>query len=54
MVLIWQALYGRHLRWCGKIRNPKKKQKQPVPKWELVLDPALDPKTKPFWSRNNL
>ena len=55
MVWIWQALYGRHLRWYAENHKiNKKKEKKPVPKWELVLDPALDPKTEPFWSRNNL
>ena len=49
MVWIWQALYGRHLRWYGKIeKTEKKSKKKPVPKWELVLDPALTPKRNRF------
>ena len=54
MVWIWQALYGRHLRWYEKMRKPRKIREKIVPKWELVLGPVLDPKTEPFWSRNNL
>ena len=41
-----------------KMRKPRKIRERIVPKWELVLDPvldlALDRKTEPFWSRNNL
>ena len=31
-----------------KKENRRKKQKKPVPKWELVLDPALTPKRNRF------
>ena len=54
MVWIWQALYGRHLRWYGKNEKTEKLEKKPVPKWELVLDPVLDLKMGSLWSRNNL
>ena len=54
MVWIWQALYGRHLRWYEKMRKPRKLEKKPVPKWELVFDPVLDLKMGSLWSRNNL
>ena len=31
-----------------KMRKPRKSEKMPVPKWELVLDPALTPKRNRF------
>ena len=49
MVWIWQALYGRHLRWYGENHKiDKKEEKKSVPKWEPVLDPALTPKRRRF------
>ena len=55
MVWIWQALYGRHLRWYGENHKvDKNEEKKSVPKWELVLDRVLDLKMGSLWSRNNL
>ena len=51
---MWQALYGRHLKWYGKMRNQENSEKKLVPKWELVLDPVSDLKTGSLWNRNNL
>ena len=31
-----------------KSQNRQKEEKKPVPKWELVLDPALTPKRNRF------
>ena len=28
MVWIWQALYGRHLRWCGKNKKTEQKNRK--------------------------
>ena len=37
-----------------KSQNRQKEEKKSVPKWEPVLDSVLNPKTEPFWRRNNL